>query len=595
MNGGPPPGSGPAARKVAAGLFVAVAALGCGPPTRAVDPFVDAPSGIAFEHFNGMSGERYMVEAMGGGAALFDYDGDGDLDAYLVQGTMLGPGKALADATLPPREPLPLRDRLFRNDLAAGARGTRTPRFTDVTEASGIDARGYGTGVAVGDADGDGWPDLYVLNFGPNQLWHNDGDGTFTDVTAESGTGDPRWSAGATFFDYDLDGDLDLFVANYVEFPFDSFVPCTSANGFKDYCGPLTYRPAADTLYRNRGDGTFEDVSWSAGVVFGFGSALGVVADDLDGDGLPDLYVANDLMPNSLWINRGDGTFQNRAMAAGCALNADGRAEASMGVDAGDLDGDGDDDLFMTHLRGQSNTLYVNLGGGRFEDRTAALGLAEPSLPFTGFGLAIFDYDNDGLIDLFTANGEVKILEPLFRLGDPVALRQTNQLFRGRDDGRFQEVGEAAGAAFARAEVGRGVAAGDVDDDGDVDLLVLDNAGPARLLLNQVGQDRPWVGLRLRSRTGRGDVTGARVAVVRRGARTLWRRSHRDGSFASANDPRVVVGLGDGAEIERVEVTWPGGAREAWTGVEVGRYNTLVEGTGHPLPPAASAAASGAL
>ena len=351
----------------------AMAALPAAAEPAAGSLFSESPGGPDFVHFNGMSGELYFPEMMGSGAALFDYDGDGDLDAYLVQGVMLGPGKSLADAVFPPADDTLLADRLYRNDSTSEPGQTRI-RFTDVTAASGLRADGYGMGVAAADFDNDGRVDLYVTNFGANQLWRNLGGGRFENVTAAAGVGDKRWSVSAAWIDYDRDGDLDLYVGNYVRYTFDNAKPCRSSTSARDYCSPLVYKPDVDTLYRNDGDGRFTDVSTAAGIRAHFGGALGVVAADFDGDGWQDLYVANDGVANQLWINRGDGTFSDEALLAGVGVNMDGSPEASMGVDAADFDGDGDEDLFMTHLARETNTLYVNDGEGWFEDRTLAWG-----------------------------------------------------------------------------------------------------------------------------------------------------------------------------------------------------------------------------
>ncbi|HEX5759330.1 MAG TPA: CRTAC1 family protein, partial [Thermoanaerobaculia bacterium] len=530
-----------------------------GPPTQ--DLFVDAASdtGLDFVHFNGMSGALYFPEMMGQGGALFDYDGDGDLDVYLVQGAMLGPGKTLADALPPPRGPLPPRGRLYRNDLRVAADGTRTLRFTDVTAASGLEATGYGMGVATGDFDNDGRTDLFLANYGPDQLWRNQGDGTFRDVTARAGGSDPLWSVSAAFVDFDRDGWLDLYVANYVDFPLASNPACYAASSRRDYCGPADFPAAPDRLWRNRGaDGAgevrFEDVTLRAGIDLSTaGPGLGVLAFDADRDGWPDLYVADDGAPNRLWMNRRDGTFRDEAPLAGAAVNRAGRAEGSMGIDAGDFDADGDEDLFIANLTGETNTLYVNDGAGLFEDRSVESGLAQGSLPFTAFGIAWLDYDNDGWLDVFIASGAVRLQEAAARGGDPYPLKQTNQLYRnlGRDAAgrvRFAETTAAAGAVFARQAVGRGAAFGDVDEDGDTDVLVCNNNGPVALLLNQAGSRAPWLGLRLLDRRGR-DALGARVEVSRQGAPALWRRARSDGSYASANDPRVLVGLGAAARV----------------------------------------------
>ncbi len=332
--------------------------------------------GLDFVHFNGMSGEFLFEEMVGSGVALLDFDNDGDLDVYFPQGQMLGADKTLADAVLPPQMPLPLSDRLYRNDLEVLADGSRTLSFTDVTEASGLDVRSYGMGVATGDIDNDGWVDLYRTRLGPDQLFRNNGDGTFTDVSVHAGTNQPGWGISAAFVDIDRDGWLDLFVGNYVD-PRDA-VGCFDSRGERGYCGPRRFRPVPDRLYRNRGDGTFADVTATSQVAREYGPAMGVVASDLDADGWVDLYVANDLQENQLWLNQQDGTFKNGALLAGVALNLEGAVEAGMGVDAGDVDADGDDDLFVTHLSLQTNTLYLNDGTGLFEDRSTMSGLGVP-------------------------------------------------------------------------------------------------------------------------------------------------------------------------------------------------------------------------
>ena len=535
-------------------------------------------SGLDFVHFNGMSGEFYFEEMVGSGVALFDYDNDGDLDVYLVQGAMLGEGKALADALIPPAMPLPLTDRLYRNDLAVAADGTRTLRFTDVTAESGLEVREYGMGAATGDFDNDGWVDLYLTRRGPDRLFRNNGDGTFTDVSERAGTRQPGWSISASFVDFDRDGWLDLYVGNYVDHDPDR--ECTTELGAREYCGPQGFMPVPDRLYRNRGDGTFADVTAEAQVAREYGPAMGVVAADLDADGWPDLYVANDMQENQLWINRQDGTFVNDALLAGVALNQAGAVEAGMGVDAGDIDNDGDDDLFLTHLDAQTNTLYVNDGRGLFEDRSTMSGLGATSIASTGFGALWFDYDNDGWLDVLAVNGAVTTIKELVEAGDPHPLRQPNQLFRNLGGGRFADVTAEAGPALALSEVGRGAAFGDIDNDGDTDVVVTNNAGPARLLINNVGSGNRWLGLRLVGGSPPRDMLGARVGVFRAEGPPLWRRARTDGSYASAHDPRVLVGLGSAAAVERVQVVWPSGRVEEWPGVAANQWLTLTEGTG---------------
>ena len=547
--------------------------------------FVDraAETGLDFVQFNGMTGQYYMAEVTGSGGAFFDVDADGDLDAYLVQGTLLEPGATLADAVFEPRYPEPLTDRLYRNELVE----TGSLSFTDVTADSGLTASDYGMGVAAGDVDGDGRVDLYVTNFGPNRLLRNVGDGRFTDVTDESGTGDDRWSVPAVFFDFDRDGRLDLFVGNYTAAGFENRPICKDFIGAQDYCGPGAFPAEPDRLFHNRGGGadgtvTFEDVTAARGLRGGFGAALGVVAADFNGDGLPDLYVANDSQPNNLWIQKADGSFADEALLSGCSVNARGKAEASMGIDAADVDGDGDLDLFMTHLTSETNTLYVNDGRGLFDDRTIDSGLSAPSRAYTSFGTAWLDYDNDGWLDLLVASGAVKKIEALARRNDPFPVHQPNQLFHnlGGPDIAFEDVTSSAGAVFELSEVSRGAVFGDVDNDGDTDVLIVNNSGPARLLINRVGQEQPWLGLRPVTGDPPRDALGARVAVERAGQPTLWRRVRTDGSFASANDPRVLFGLGESTAVDRVRVIWPDGSEESWTGLAVGRYHVLRQGEG---------------
>ena len=562
---------------------VLMGALVGGGVASAEELFTDraAAAGLDFVHFNGMSGRYTIAEVTGSGGALFDYDNDGDLDLYLVQGKILGPESAMEQAVFPPSGPLPLRDRLFRNDLAVDSDGRPLPRLVDVTSTSGLDGVEYGMGAAVGDFDSDGWPDLYVTNLGPNRLWRNNGDGTFADVTESSGTGERRWSAPASFFDFDNDGWLDLFVGNYLAFTMAQNQSCIGETGLRDYCGPQSYKPEPDRLLRNRGDGTFEDVTTSAGIAAEFGPALGATATDLDGDGWTDLYVANDQAPNQLWLNRGDGTFVDEALLSGSAVNRDGQMEASMGVDAADFDGDGDEDLFLAHLSRESNTLYVNDGRGLFNDRSLESGLGNPSWRGTAFGAAGLDYDNDGWLDLFTANGSVYIQFELDRDNDPYPLHQTNQLYRGLGGGAFEDVSATAGAEFERSEVSRGAMFGDIDNDGDTDVVVNNNSGPARLLINNTGSLANWLGLRLVGGEPPHYRLGVRVAVEPGSSRPpLWRRSRVDGSFASARDPRLIVGLGTEIGARRAEVHWPGGRVEAWNDLGSGSYLTLIQGAG---------------
>jgi hypothetical protein len=547
-----------------------------GEPTPPAFEEVGARVGLDFRHFNGMWGELYLPELTGAAVALIDYDNDGDLDVYLGQGNPIGDA-ADQELVFAPDRPLPLSDRLYRNDLEMRPDGSRTLQFTDVTEESGLSAIGYNMGIATGDFDNDGWVDLYLTNLGPNQLLRNNGDGTFVDVTLEAGVDDRRWSVPAVFFDFDRDGWLDLYVGNYHRFLVATHRSCFLANGALDYCGPLARPPEEDRLLRNLGDGTFQDVTAGAGLAGAAATALGAVAADFDGDGLVDLYVANDQMANHLWLNRGDGTFTDEAVLRGVAVNGDGQTEASMGIVAGDLNDDGAIDLFVSHLLREHNTLYLNDGAGLFTDHSWTSGLGRASWNRTGFGVVSLDFDGDGIDDLFVANGAVRHVDEQVREGEPYPLRMENQLFRGLGGGRFEEVPADQRQRPVYSEVSRGVAVGDVDNDGDPDLVVSNNAGPVRLLLNRRQPGSDWLGLRLLDAQGRRDVYGAQASISSHGDHRL-RRAHTDGSFAAARDPRLLFSLqADNAEVV---VRWPDGELEVFTELPAGRYVTLQRGTG---------------
>ena len=540
-------------------------------PLAAEPVFTDvaAEVGLDFVHFNGMTGEFYYAEIVGPGAAVFDYDNDGDLDVFLAQGKLLGDGKTVDDAIFQPHERFHRGGRLYRNELIPSGKLA----FSDQTEAAGVAADGYGMGVAVGDYDKDGWLDLYLTNLDANQLLRNNGDGTFTDRTDEAGVGEKRWSAGAAFFDHDADGDQDLLVVNYVDFAISEHKPCFRASSARDYCGPSSYNPWPDRLFDNQGDGTFRDVGATSGIGGLPGAGLGVSVFDANADNRPDLYVTNDGMQNFLWINQGDGRFKNEAVLSGVAVNMNGVAEASMGVDVGDYDNDGDEDIFIAHLSRETNTLYVN-DGGVFSDRTALAGLGPSSLPYTAFGTAWLDYDNDGQLDLFLTNGEVKVIDELARAKDPLPIHQPDQLFHNRG-GRFTEVQNFEQPE--RSEVGRGAAFGDIDNDGDIDIVVANNAGPARLLLNQIGSGNSWVGLHLVDSAGH-ETANARVEVTLPSGKTLWRRARRDGSYASANDPRALVGLGTVEGTVKAKVHWGDGTVQDAGELAINRYHEVADG-----------------
>ncbi len=539
----------------------------------ASDWFVDAAaeSGLQFSYDNGMTGEFYFPEMLPAGVALFDVDNDGDLDVFFTQGGRLDDPAAAGESSRTPR------GRLFRNDLEVRPDGIRRLHFTDVTAQSRIGVHEYGMGVSAADFNNDGCVDLYLTNVGPNQLLRNNCDGTFTDVSKASRTDDPGWSVSASFLDYDRDGWLDLYVGNYVRWERTSDQKCTGLTGRRDYCTPAVYHPQGDRLFHNNRDGTFTDVTAAALKGGPYGPALGVSAADFDEDGWPDVYVANDGRENVLWMNQRDGTFKNAGLLSGAALSADGRPKGSMGVDAGDLDNDGDEDLFTTQLPTEGNNLYVNDGHALFEDRSAPSGLGPQSRGYTGFGTAWFDYDNDGWLDLFVANGAIEAIRE--RLNDSFPYGERKLLFRNRRDGTFENVSARAGSVFQHLEVSRGAAFGDLDNDGDLDIVIANIQAPARVLLNTVGSSAHWLGLRLTGAPGR-DMLGARVEVLRADGSRLVRRARSDGSYASANDPRVLVGLGDGGEAPTVRVRWPDGTREEWGSVAIDRWSVLTQGQG---------------
>ncbi len=548
-------------RLAAVVISVSIATVAAQPPPRRA-PFVDrtAETGFDFVHGNGARGRLLLPEVIGAGGALLDYDNDGDLDVLAVQSAADDPPPAARGS------------RLYRNDLLRGGRR----QFVDVTTRSRIALTTYGMGAATGDVDNDGWTDVFVTGLGSSTLLRNNRDGTFSDISAVSGTTDRRWSTSATFLDFDRDGWLDLFVVNYVNYRADMKRECFSAASARDYCNPAVYDAVTGRLLRNTGKGTFTDISATAGIAASAGRGLGVLAIDANEDGWTDLYVANDGDPNHLWINeRGTGRFRDEALLSGAALDRAGRPQGSMGIDAGDVDGDGDDDLFVTNLDNEGHALYINAGKGLFEERTLEWGLF--ALGFTGFGTRFVDYDNDSWPDLLVINGAVRHMDAQRRTGDPHPLKQRNQLFHNERGRRYADVTASAGPAFAGTAVGRGLATGDLDNDGDIDAIVFNNGGPARVLMNESAQGNHWLGLRILDRAPR-DALQARVEATFADRRRLLRRVHTDGSYASAGDPRVLVGLGPATAPVTVRVVWPQGMTEEFRNLAIDRYWVIEPG-----------------
>jgi hypothetical protein len=557
-------------------LVVIVALLllvcfGCEPsasvPRAAPAPFfVDATEawGVDVDLDRAAPGSYFMPDSMAGGVAVFDADGDGDLDLYLVYGRWDVARRA------------PAADGVNQL-LLQGDDGV----FRAAPDAGGAADAGYGMGVAVGDADNDGDLDLYITNYGPDAFYRNRGDGTFENATAEAGIRNDAYSASAGFFDADGDGWLDIFVTNYLAY--DSVREAQDAAGRPDYAGPAVSPPVPDVLYHNNGDGTFTDVTEAAGLATP-GRGLSVIFDDLDGDGRIDIYVGNDGDPNFAWISQPDGTFVDRAAALGLAVNGNGQAEAAMGIARGDVDGDGAEDLFITHLVQETNTLYRRLGSGQFFDETMGRGLAGPSLDRTGVGTAFFDLELDGDLDLFVANGRMfrRRTLPGAKLNDhwnPYA--EPNQLFVNQGEGRFAEVAEGCGPACDDIEVSRGMVAADIDRDGDVDLVVANSNGTVRLYRNETPRKGHWLAVRAIDPALRRDAVGARIEVWL-DDRVLVRTVTAARSYFSSADLTTHFGLGETERVDRILVRWPDGAIERFDGGAVDRLRVIRRGEGRP-------------
>jgi enediyne biosynthesis protein E4 len=503
-------------------------------------------AGIDFVHFSGMTNDRHFPTANGSGVAIFDYDNDGKLDLYFATGTLLPVGTARKGP-----------NRLFRN------RGGN--RFDDVTEASGLGFAGYCHGIVVGDIDNDGDQDVFLCNYGPNLLFRNNGNGTFKDITNDAGVGSFNWSTGGAFLDYDNDGDLDLYVTNYGRWKLpddDQFCTWNRAQDrpseakVRTYCSPKTITPARHFLYRNNGDGTFTDVSVAAGVGRTDGRGFGVVAADLNGDGRIDLYVANDMCPNFVFLNRGDGTFDDVTDVSGAGYDSHGLTHAGMGVDAEDVDGDGLPDLLVTNFSSERNSLYRNVGAGVFEDQTATSGMASDSKPWVGWGCALADFDNDGWPDCFVSNGHVD--DNLELLGQKSPYAHPPLLHRNLAGRRFRLATRDAGPYFDSDHVGRGAAFGDFDNDGDLDIVVNHKDGAPALLRNDTKTANHWIRLSLVGTKSNRDAVGALVTVELQ-SRTLVRQRKGGASLESAHDPRLLIGLGQETLARKVSIRWPSG------------------------------------
>ena len=571
---------------------------------------VTAQAGISFTHTNGAAGEYLLIETTGAGGAFFDYDNDGDLDIYLVDGFDLQGIRSVPINLVYQqgdhywvREPN--QDRGARSRDAAQYAVALSPRpdsasvsprnvlyrnngdgtFTDTGPESKTGDTGYGMGCAAADYDNDGDQDLYVTNYGPNVLYQNNGDGTFADATEQAVVGASQWSTSAAFFDYDNDGVIDLYVTNYVDFTVETNKVCggyvrTNSQGYRaiieatrSHCAPLEYGGVPDVLYHNNGDGTFADVSVAAGIDDPSGKGLGVVALDYDGDGDQDLFVANDGTPNFLYQNLGDGTFENAALKKGVAYNGVGESEAGMGVDFGDYDNDSDFDLFVANFSYETNTLYRN-EGGFFKDVTAEAGLADPSHRFLGFGTNFLDYDNDGDLDLYVANGHVQDKIALFQSG--VEYMQEHQLFRNDGGGSYAEASSISGEWFLHKQISRGAAFGDYDGDGDVDVLVTNCGGEAKLVRNDGGNRENWLMVRTMGTHSNRDGIGTRVRVVAEGLEQV-RQVRSGSSYLTASDPRLHFGLSHRTRIDLVEVRWPSGLVQRLEQVPVNQVLVIAE------------------
>lgn len=519
---------------------------------------VAAKIGVTFKHVNGASFDKPLPETMSAGAVIFDYNNDGRPDLFLVNGGSFVDKQAASTA----------RHRLYRN--------TGEGKFADVTESSGIGITGYGMGGCAADYDNDGSPDLYVTAVGGNKLYYNNGNGTFTDVTGRAGVAADLWSASCAWGDIDNDGDVDLYVTRYVNFALDNKKVCMLFRDVRSYCHPNVYSSVPDILYRNNGDGTFTDVS-DSGVGLVAGNGLGVVFGDYDDDGWIDIYVANDATPNFLFHNKGKGVFEEVAFWTGTAVGFAGKPLSGMGTDMADMNGDGLLDIFVANLDGQTHSLYKNLGKGLFADVTFTSGVGEATLPYVGFGAAFFDYDNDGDLDLAVANGDV--IDNVKLVRDTSSYEQLNLLLRNDGTGKFTSVGPTSGPGFGFKKPSRALAVGDLDNDGDLDIVIGNVGNTADVLRNDGGNHGNSVLVRAVGSRSNRDGIGARLKLYV-GGKILVREVKAGSSYLAQNDLRVHFGLGNAPKADRLEIRWPSGAVDTIEGVEANHILTVREGSG---------------
>ncbi len=517
---------------------------------------VTEAAGIQFRHNNGKTEHKHIIETMGSGVVFFDYDTDGDADLYFVNG---GPIPEETQNSAQAK----LGNVLYRNEGDGN--------FIDVTETAGVGDTGYGMAASAGDIDNDGDADLYVANFGSDKLYRNNGDGTFTDITEAAGIDNDLWGIAAVYLDFDADGDLDIFIVNYLVY--EVSMPVTTYKGIVGYGHPRSYEGTPDVLYRNNGDGTFTNIAETAGLTNpSEGRGMAAIACDYDNDGFPDIYVANDTNRNFMYHNNGDGTFTDESLFIGVGYDEKGVAEGSMGVDAGDYNGDGWFDLIVANS--EKATLYKNEEGLFFVDATADSGLEQPTLPFVGFSPLFLDYDNDGYLDMFCANGHPQ--DVIGILTDHETYAQRDQLFRHNGDSSYMDVSETAGSYFTEPLVGRAAAMADYDNDGDTDIVIMNSNQRAVLLRNDGGNLKNWVGLKLVGTRSNRDGIGAKVRLVAGGV-TQIREVKSGSSYASGSDMRFLFGLGANQHVEKINIVWQSGVRQELEAVSINQYLTIVE------------------